>query len=65
VFHLHHFPTNDLFTHTTYILKYMTRSYQVLEEVRICGLTASSVIKDLSKQYGWGVGGQEVEMLKK
>jgi hypothetical protein len=43
------FPTNDLFTHKTYILKYMTKSYQVLEEVIMCGLRASSVIKDLSK----------------
>jgi len=40
--------------HTTYILKYMTKSYQLHEAVTICGLTACSVIKDLSKQFREG-----------
>jgi len=62
----HHSPTNnDLFTmHTTYILKYMTESYQLHEAVTIHGLRACSVIKDLSKQFREGWGG-EVEMLKR
>jgi hypothetical protein len=35
-------------------MKYVTKSHQVLEEVIMCGLRATSVIKDLFKLGGGG-----------